>query len=158
VGRRLTHLDAEGRAQMVDVGLKAPTLRTAVARGRLLMGEESYWLAKEGDLPKGDLLAAARLAGIMAAKQTPHLVPLCHPVMLTHVGVDFDWNDSERALSVEAKASAKDMTGVEMEAMTACCVACLTLYDMVKGVDKGAVIGPIMLTEKTGGKSGRFRR
>jgi cyclic pyranopterin phosphate synthase len=151
-------LDAEGRARMVDVGMKAPTLRTAVARGRLLMGEESFRLARQGDLPKGDLLAAARLAGIMAAKQTPHLVPLCHPVTLTHVAVEFEWEESERSLCVEARASARDLTGVEMEAMTACCVACLTLYDMVKGVDKGAVIGPIMLMEKSGGKSGRFRR
>ncbi len=158
MSRRLTHLDERGQAVMVDVGSKPATLRTAVASGCVSMGPEAYRLASSGELPKGDLLAAARVAGILAAKATPALIPLCHPVALTQVGVDFRWEDEDCRLHVETRASARDATGVEMEALTACAVACLTLYDMVKGVDRSAVIGPIQLIEKTGGKSGHFRR
>ncbi len=155
---KLTHLDETGAARMVDVGGKNPTPRTAWARGRVTMGEEAYVLAREGNLPKGDLLSVARLAGIMAAKATPGLIPLCHVIALEAASVDFEWDDQSRAIQVDVQASARDVTGVEMEALTACTVACLALYDMIKGVDKGAVIGPVALVEKTGGKSGRFRR
>ncbi len=155
---KLTHLDETGAARMVDVGGKEPSRRTAWARGRVTMGEEAYGLAREGNLPKGDLLSVARLAGIMAAKATPGLIPLCHVITLEAVSVDFEWDDESRSIRVDAKAAARDVTGVEMEALTACTVACLALYDMIKGVDKGAVIGPVQLVEKTGGKSGRFRR
>ena len=158
MAERLTHLDPSGQARMVDVGGKGITLRKARAEGRLTMGPEAFRLAREGNLPKGDLLSVARVAGILAAKRTPELIPLCHPVALSHVAVDFRWAEAERALVVEAEARARDVTGVEMEALTACLVACLTLYDMVKGVDKGAVIGPVQLVSKSGGKSGRYRR
>jgi cyclic pyranopterin phosphate synthase len=158
VAQKLTHLDSRGQARMVDVGGKRPTLRKARAEGRLVLSEEAWRLAREGNLPKGDLLATARVAGILAAKKTPGLIPLCHPVALSHVAVDFRWEEDGRTLAVETEAHARDVTGVEMEALTACALACLTLYDMVKGVDKGAVIGPIQLVSKSGGKSGRYRR
>lgn len=158
MSRSLTHLDASGRATMVDVGAKRPTRRIARAEGRLRMGPAAFAAARNGDLPKGDLLSAANLAGILGAKATPSLIPLCHPVALSHVGLEFRWDEGDSSLWVEASATARDATGVEMEALTACAVACLTLYDMVKGVDKGAEIGPIRLLEKTGGKSGHFRR
>lgn len=155
---RLTHLDQAGRARMVDVGEKAVTHRTARAEGRISMGRKAYELARAGNLPKGDLLAVARVAGIMAAKATPALIPLCHVITLDAVAVDFDWEDEAHCIRVDSTASAHDVTGVEMEALTACTVSCLVLYDMIKGVDKGAVIGPVQLVEKTGGKSGHFRR
>jgi len=158
VSDKLTHLDQDGKARMVDVGGKEPTRRTARAAGRVSMGEKAYRLARAGDLPKGDLLAVARVAGIMAAKATPQLIPLCHVIALNAIAVDFEWEDETRCIRVESSASARDVTGVEMEALTACTVACLALYDMIKGVDKGAVIGPVRLVEKTGGKSGHFRR
>jgi cyclic pyranopterin phosphate synthase len=158
VTRKLSHLDETGQAHMVDVGAKPVTVRTARAEGRLKMGAGAYALARAGDLPKGDLLTQARVAAILAAKQTPHLIPLCHPVALTRLDVDFRWQDREHAVVVETAASARDATGVEMEAMVACGVACLALYDMVKGVDRAASIGPVRLLEKTGGKSGRFQR
>lgn len=154
----MTHLDERGRARMVDVGAKAPTRRAALAEGFITLGHEAYDLAKGGGLPKGDLLAVARLAGIQAAKWTPHLIPLCHPVPLDEVTLDFEWDDTSRAVRVVAGSRAEGKTGVEMEALTACAVACLALYDMVKGVDKEAVIGPIALLKKSGGKSGDYRR
>ncbi|MGC8762943.1 MAG: cyclic pyranopterin monophosphate synthase MoaC [Acidobacteriota bacterium] len=154
----LSHLDSRGQARMVDVGGKRKTRRRAVAEGCVTMGPQAYALARAGDLPKGDLLAAARIAGILAAKAVPSLIPLCHVVALARVSVDFEWEDPRKAVRVVAEASAVDVTGVEMEAMTACAVACLTLYDMVKGVDKGAEVGPIRLLQKSGGKSGTYRR
>ena len=158
MARKLTHLDASGTARMVDVGGKSATLRKARAEGRLVMSPEACRLARAGNLPKGDLLSVARVAGILAAKRTPDLIPLCHTIALSTVSVDFRWEDDGRTLAVATQAQARDVTGVEMEALTACAVACLSLYDMVKGVDKGAVIGPIRLVSKSGGKSGRYRR
>jgi len=158
VTQRLSHLDGRGQARMVDVGGKRRTRRRALAEGFVAMGPRAYALARSGDLPKGDLLATARIAGILAAKSVPSLIPLCHVVALAQVSVDFQWDDARNTVRVVAEAAALDVTGVEMEAMTACAVACLTLYDMVKGVDKGAEVGPIRLLRKSGGKSGVYRR
>jgi len=158
VTQRLSHLDGRGQARMVDVGGKRRTRRRALAEGFVAMGPRAYALARSGDLPKGDLLATARIAGILAAKSVPSLIPLCHVVALAQVSVDFQWDDARNTVRVVAEAAALDVTGVEMEAMTACAVACLTLYDMVKGVDKGAEVGPIRLLRKSGGKSGLYRR
>lgn len=155
---KLTHIDAEGKARMVQVGQKAETLREAVARGALRVRPETLQLVASGRLPKGDVLAVARVAGIMAAKDTPRLIPLCHPVRLTGAEVDFELNEKRRRVEITARVKAVDRTGVEMEAMTAVAVAALALYDMVKAVDREAVIEEIHLEYKTGGKSGTFRR
>lgn len=148
----LTHLDADGRARMVDVGGKPETRRVAVASGRIRMSGEALAAIRHGEVPKGDVLAAARIAGIMAAKKTAELIPLCHPLALDAVTVDFAFE--EAALRATATASLSGRTGVEMEAMAAVSVALLTIYDMAKAVDKGMVIGQIRLIEKRGGKSG----
>jgi cyclic pyranopterin phosphate synthase len=153
---RLTHLDEQGQAHMVDVTQKAETARTAVARGKLLLSAETRRLLKEGAVPKGDALATARIAGIMAAKKTSELIPLCHPLPLTHLSVDLSL--TEEGVEIEAVASVSGKTGVEMEALTAVSVAALTLYDMVKAVEKGAVITDIRLEYKSGGKSGVYQR
>jgi cyclic pyranopterin monophosphate synthase len=151
----LTHLDAQGKARMVDVGGKAETARVAVASGRIRMSAEALAAIREGDVPKGDVLAAARIAGIMAAKKTAELIPLCHPLALDAVAVDFAIEgDGVRAT---ATASLTGRTGVEMEAMTATSIALLTIYDMAKAVDKGMVIEQVRLIEKRGGKSGNWR-
>ena len=151
----LTHLDAQGRARMVDVGAKPATARMAVATGRIKMGGAAMAAIREGAVPKGDVLATARIAGIMAAKKTAELIPLCHPLGLDAVAVDFAWEDG--ALRVTAAASLTARTGVEMEALTATTVALLTIYDMAKAIDKGMVIGEVRLLEKRGGKSGDWR-
>jgi cyclic pyranopterin phosphate synthase len=148
----LTHLDAQGAAQMVDVGGKPATARRAVASGRITMTPEALAAIREGNAPKGDVLSAARIAGIMAAKRTGELIPLCHPLGLEAVTIDFEYEDS--AIRATATASLTGKTGVEMEAMTAVSVALLTIYDMAKAIDKGMVIADIRLTAKTGGKSG----
>lgn len=153
---RLTHLDEQGHAHMVDVSQKAETARTAVARGRVLLSEETRRLLRESSVPKGDALATARIAGIMAAKKTSELIPLCHPLPLTHVAVDLSLTD--QGVEIEATASITGKTGVEMEALTAVSVAALTLYDMVKAIDRGAVITDIRLEYKSGGKSGVYQR
>ena len=152
---RLTHLDEHGNARMVDVGGKAETARLAVASGRIRMGVAALAAIREGNAPKGDVLAAARIAGIMAAKKTAELIPLCHPLALDSATVDF----SIEADAVRATASAAltGKTGVEMEALTACSVALLTIYDMAKALDKGMVIEDLQLIEKRGGKSGDWR-
>jgi len=150
----LTHFDTEGRARMVDVGNKSDTERLARARGRITMAPETMRLLREKALPKGDVLAVARVAGIMAAKETSRLIPMCHPLSLTHVAVDFMLDAEESAVVIEAVASLTGKTGVEMEALTAVSVAALTIYDMCKAVDKGMVIGDVCLLEKFGGKSG----
>ncbi|MHB1324612.1 MAG: cyclic pyranopterin monophosphate synthase MoaC [Thermoleophilia bacterium] len=150
----LTHFDTEGRARMVDVGNKPDTERLARARGRITMAPETMRLLCEKALPKGDVLAVARVAGIMAAKETSRLIPMCHPLSLTHVAVDFMLDAEESAVVIEAVASLTGKTGVEMEALTAVSVAALTIYDMCKAVDKGMVIGDVCLLEKFGGKSG----
>lgn len=152
----LTHLDSEGRASMVDVADKAVTHRVAVATGNVAMNGETLELIRAGAAAKGDIIAVARLAGIMAAKKTHDLIPLCHPVPLTKVSVDIDPDPDLPGLTVTATAKALGQTGVEMEALTAVSVACLTIYDMAKAVDRGMVIGSTRLLSKTGGKSGTW--
>lgn len=151
----LTHLDDRGKARMVDVAGKAETRRVAVAAGRIAMSAAALAAILDGAVPKGDVLAAARIAGIMAAKKTAELIPLCHPLALDSVSVDFAFEDG--ALCATASAALTGRTGVEMEAMTAVSVALLTIYDMAKAVDKGMVIGGVRLIEKLGGKSGHWR-
>jgi len=152
---KLTHLDAEGQARMVDGGGKTPTQRAAVATGRIRMSPQALAAIREGTAAKGDVLATARIAGIMAAKKTGELIPLCHPLALDAVTVDFAFEDG--ALRVTARASLSGKTGVEMEAMTAVSLALLTIYDMAKAVDKGMVIEQVRLLSKTGGKSGDWQ-
>ncbi|MGI9860583.1 cyclic pyranopterin monophosphate synthase MoaC [Moorella naiadis] len=154
----LTHLDARGRARMVDVGAKAVTERVAVARGRVLMSQETLGLIMEGRMPKGDVLAVARVAGIMAAKETGALIPLCHPLPVSAVSVDFRPDPEDGAVEIEARVKTVSQTGVEMEALTAVSVAALTIYDMCKAVERGMVIDSIRLIEKKGGRSGHFLR
>ena len=148
----LTHLDAHGAARMVDVGAKAQTARVAIAGGRITMSAAALAAVRDGSGPKGDVLAAARIAGIMAAKRTGELIPLCHPLALDSVSVDFVFEDD--GICATARASLTGKTGVEMEAMTAVSVALLTIYDMAKALDKGMVIGGVRLLAKSGGKSG----
>ena len=152
---KLTHLDALGNAHMVDVSDKAVTSRSATARARVLMLPETVSLITSGTAKKGDVLATARLAGIMAAKKTSDLIPLCHPLMISKVSVEF--SIGENLIDVEATVKVEGKTGVEMEALTACSVTCLTLYDMVKAVDRGMTITDLRLVEKSGGKSGLFK-
>jgi cyclic pyranopterin phosphate synthase len=152
---KLTHLDDAGKARMVDVGGKADTARTAVATGLIRMSPEALTAIRDGNVPKGDVLAAARIAGIMAAKKTADLIPLCHPLALNSVTLDFAFEDG--ALRATATASLTGKTGVEMEAMTATSIALLTIYDMAKAVDKAMVIEEVRLLSKTGGKSGDWR-
>ncbi len=154
--RGLTHLDPLGRARMVDVTPKEASHRRAVARGRITMAPETASLVARGAMSKGDVLAVARVAGIQAAKRTADLIPLCHPLLVGSVLVNFRIEDSH--IEVEAQVDTVDRTGVEMEALTACSVACLTIYDMCKSVDRSMVICEIALWEKTGGRSGSYRR
>ena len=152
----LTHVDARGRVKMVDVGAKAVTAREAVARGSITMSRQALRLIRTGRVKKGDPLQTARLAGILAAKQTSALIPLCHPLPLT--GVDVELTPRPRGYDIEARVRTTAQTGVEMEALTAVAVAALTIYDMVKAVDKAMVIGDIKLMFKSGGRSGTYRR
>jgi len=154
----LTHLDDAGAARMVDVSGKLETQRRAIATGRISMSREAAAAIGAGDVPKGDVLAAARIAGIMAAKRTGELIPLCHPIGLDHVDVDAELDAAEGTVTLTATAGVTARTGVEMEAMTAAAVAALTVYDMVKAVDKSMTITDIYLVEKTGGRSGAYRR
>lgn len=154
----LTHLDEKGQARMVDVGDKAITHRRAVARGNVMMAPETARMVADGAGPKGDVLAVARVAGIMAAKKTPELIPLCHGIALHRVAVTFDVDADAGCIAVEAVAEARDRTGVEMEAMVAASVAALTIYDMLKAVERGIVIAEVVLQEKSGGRSGHYRR
>ncbi len=151
----LTHLDSCGQARMVDVGGKAANARSATATGRIRMSAEALTAVREGSGPKGDVLAAARIAGIMAAKKTAELIPLCHSLALDQVYVEFDFEDD--AIRATATASLTGKTGVEMEAMAATSIALLTIYDMAKALDKGMVIESVRLLAKTGGKSGDWR-
>jgi cyclic pyranopterin phosphate synthase len=153
----LTHIDASGEAHMVDVGDKAETTRIATAEGHVRMAPATLDLIRAGNAKKGDVIGTARLAGIMAAKQTSNLIPLCHPLMLTKVSVDIAEDADLPGLRVTATVKLTGKTGVEMEALTAVSVACLTIYDMAKAADKAMVIGSIRLLEKSGGKSGDFR-
>lgn len=152
---KLTHLDDSGAAHMVDVGGKPATARCAVASGRITMSAEALAAIREGNAPKGDVLSAARIAGIMAAKRTGELIPLCHPLGLEAVNIDFTFE--EGAIRTTVTASLTGKTGVEMEAMTAVSIALLTIYDMAKAIDKGMVIGEVRLIAKTGGKSGDWK-
>jgi cyclic pyranopterin phosphate synthase len=154
---RLTHLGEDGKADMVDVGGKAETQRTAVAEGAVVMLPETLKTILEGNAKKGDVLGTARIAGIMAAKKTSDLIPLCHPLLLTKVTVDIEPDAALPGLRVRALARVTGKTGVEMEALTAASVACLTIYDMAKAIDRGMVISGIKLVEKTGGKSGDYK-
>ena len=152
----LTHLDESGNARMVDVGAKPATARRAVASGRIRMSPAALAAIRDGEAPKGDVLAAARIAGIMAAKKTAELIPLCHPLALDAVTVDFSFEAG--AVRVTAAASLTGRTGVEMEAITAASIALLTIYDMAKALDKAMVIEDLALIAKTGGKSGDWAR
>jgi cyclic pyranopterin phosphate synthase len=154
----LSHIDDGGRARMVDVSAKEPTARTATARGLLTCKPETLEQVRAGTTPKGAVIQTAELAGIMAAKRTAELVPLCHPLPLTAIEVRIDIDESLPGFRVEAEVRTKAETGVEMEAMTAVSVACLTLFDMLKGVDRSMVIGGIEVMAKTGGKSGGWAR
>ena len=152
----LTHLDQEGHVQIVDVGGKADTERVAVAKGEVSMRSETLRLIAEGGVPKGDVLAVAQVAGIMAAKRTPDLIPLCHHLLLTKVDVEFHVDEEASRIEITATARCRGKTGVEMEALTAVSVAALTIYDMAKAVEKTMRIGNIRLASKSGGKSGEF--
>lgn len=152
---KLSHLDDKGQAHMVDVSAKDVTSRSATARARVHALPETIRHITEGSAKKGDVLATARIAGIMAAKKTHELIPLCHPLMISKASVEFELSQSH--IDVEATVKVEGKTGVEMEALTACSVACLTIYDMLKAVDRGMRITDLRLVEKTGGKSGTFR-
>ena len=154
---KLTHLDDAGNAHMVDVSEKDATTRVAVATGRVEMLPDTLTLIQSGMAKKGDVIATARIAGIMAAKRTHDLIPLCHPLMISKVTVDFDLDEPASAIDVTATVKVEGKTGVEMEALTAVSVACLTVYDMVKAVDRGITITGVRLKEKSGGKSGHFK-
>jgi cyclic pyranopterin monophosphate synthase len=156
-GRKLTHLAKGGEARMVDVSAKAATAREAVAEGRVVMAAKTLDLVLAGDAKKGDVLGAARIAGIMAAKRTHELIPLCHPLAVSKIAVDIAPDHKLPGLNVRATVKVTGQTGVEMEALTAVSVACLTVYDMVKAVERGMRIEGIRLIEKRGGKSGHYR-
>ena len=153
---RLTHFDNQGRARMVDVSKKAETVREAVVHGSIFMKPATFKSILSGKVSKGDVFAVARVAGIMAAKKTGEMIPMCHPLNLSHVEVNFSPIEKENRIDVEAKVKIKAQTGVEMEAFVAVATACLTIYDMCKAVDRGMVISNIHLVRKSGGKSGTY--
>lgn len=154
----LTHIDEEGRVRMVDVSAKPPTLRTAVAEGRIRMRPETFALIHDQKVKKGNVLETARIAGVMAAKRTADLIPMCHPINITHAEVDFTPESETHSILITASARLKDQTGVEMEALTAVSVAALTIYDMCKAIDRGMELVELCLLEKRGGKSGHWSR
>lgn len=154
---KLTHLDEKGAARMVDVGGKAATAREAVAEATITLSPEAFAAVISGEAKKGDVLAAARIAGIMAAKKTADLIPLCHPIALTKAAIAFEPDAARNAITIVATASTTGPTGVEMEALTAASIAALTIYDMIKAVDRSAVIEAVRLRSKSGGKSGQWR-
>jgi cyclic pyranopterin phosphate synthase len=155
---QLTHFDRKGSAHMVDVGAKGETLRVAIASGRIAMRPATFRMVVEGGASKGDVLGVARIAAIQAAKRVPELIPLAHPVAVSRVAVDFELQKKAAAIVVRARVECRGPTGVEMEALTAVAVGLLTIYDMVKAVDRGMTLGSLRLEEKLGGKSGVFRR
>jgi cyclic pyranopterin phosphate synthase len=155
---KLTHIDDQGRVRMVDVTAKAPTDRKARAQAVVTMSKDTFNLIRDKKVSKGNVLETARIAGVMAAKKTADLIPMCHPLNLTHVQVDFFPDASAHAIRIEAMARILDQTGVEMEALTAASVAALTVYDMCKAYDRGMTISDLQLLEKSGGKSGNWRR
>ncbi|MEY4523601.1 MAG: hypothetical protein RIR27_677 [Pseudomonadota bacterium] len=154
---KLTHFDASGQAHMVNVGDKPNTHRIAVATGRITMLPETFGMIEAGTHKKGDVLGIARIAGIQASKKTSDLIPLCHPLALTHVSLDFVLNKDSSSITCQVRAETTGPTGVEMEALTAVQVALLTIYDMAKAVDRGMVMGDVHLLEKSGGKSGEWK-
>lgn len=156
--KKLTHLDKEGRVKMVDVSNKPLTEREAVAKGSVHMKPETLRLIKDRKVPKGDVLCVSRVAGIMAAKKTSELVPMCHPLNITSVNIDFTLDGKKNRIDIRSSTKILGQTGVEMEALAAVCAAALTIYDMCKAVDREMVISDIMLTEKRGGRSGVFKR
>ncbi len=156
--RRLSHVDARGRVRMVDVGAKRVTRREAVARGRIRMAAATFTALTGGRAPKGDVLATAHLAGVMAAKRTAELIPLAHPLPLEKIAIEFTPDARTSSIVIEARVACRARTGVEMEALTAVSVAALTIYDMLKAIDRGMEIGSIALWEKRGGRSGTYRR
>ncbi len=155
---KLTHFDDQGKARMVDVSDKAETKREAVARGSVFMKKEKFEMIRQGGISKGDVLGVSRVAGIMAAKKTPEIIPMCHPLNISSVTVEFELDEANHRIGIESRVKNTGRTGVEMEALTAVTAAALTIYDMCKSVDKGMVISDILLLEKSGGKSGTFRR
>jgi cyclic pyranopterin phosphate synthase len=154
----LTHVDKDGKARMVDVSEKKETDRTAKARGRVIMSQKTYETIRKGAGPKGDIFTVAKIAGIMAAKKTHELIPLCHPLPITHIDVSYEFADKESAVEIISTVKTKGQTGVEMEALTCVAVTALTIYDMCKAIDKGIELGPFYLLEKSGGKSGSYKR
>ena len=155
---KFTHIDDQGRVRMVDVTDKKPTVREAVAEGSVFMNSATFDLIRNHKIKKGNVLETARIAGIMAAKKTSALIPMCHPLNITHVQIDFTAGETQGYIGIEATVRTIDQTGVEMEALTAVCVAALTIYDMCKSYDKGMSVSKIQLLKKTGGKSGTFQR
>ncbi|MBL4891411.1 MAG: cyclic pyranopterin monophosphate synthase MoaC [Rhizobiaceae bacterium] len=154
---KLSHIDAKGEAHMVDVGAKDVTNREAVVTGNISMKPETLAMILEGNAKKGDVLGTARIAGIMAAKKTSDLIPLCHPLALTKVTVEIEPDETLPGFQIRATAKVNGQTGVEMEALTACSITCMTIYDMAKAADRGMVISDIKLIEKSGGKSGTWK-
>ncbi len=155
---KLTHIDSKGGARMVDVSVKKETERVAKAYGRVKMSQEAYKAIKKGKGPKGDVFTVAKIAGIMGAKRTHELIPLCHPLAITHVDVDYIFNHKESIIEITSTVKTKGQTGVEMEAITCVTITALTIYDMCKAIDKSMELGPFYLLEKSGGKSGKFKR
>lgn len=155
---KLTHLDSEGKAKMVDVGEKQETVREARALGRVKMSPEAYQRVRSGYGPKGDIFTVAKIAGIMGGKKTSDLIPLCHPLPVNVIDVEYAFKDEECTVEIRSIAKTKALTGVEMEAMTTVMITALTIYDMCKAIDKGIELGPFYLLEKTGGKSGIYKR
>ncbi|MBI1741660.1 cyclic pyranopterin monophosphate synthase MoaC [Candidatus Acetothermia bacterium] len=155
---KLSHLDAHGHARMVDVSAKPDTVRIAIAQGKIVMRPSTLQLILEGTIKKGDVLTVAKIAAIQGAKRTAELIPMCHPIPITGIDIEFTHDKQEANISVAAAVTSAGKTGVEMEALTACATALLTIYDMCKAVEKGMTIGPIQLIEKRGGKSGTWNR
>ena len=155
---KLTHIDSDGNARMVDVSEKKETRREAKAYGQVKMATATYSVVKSGYGPKGDIFTVAKIAGIMGTKKTHEIIPLCHPLSLTHIDVDFSFDDKRHTIGITSTVRTKGQTGVEMEAVNCVMVVALTIYDMCKAIDKGIELGPFYLLEKSGGKSGRFVR
>lgn len=155
---KLTHVDSEGRARMVDVSEKRETQREARAFGQVTMSGDTYSIVKTGHGPKGDIFTVAKIAGIMGTKRTHEMIPLCHPLALTHIDVDYTFDDEKHAIGITSLVRTRGQTGVEMEAMHCVMLVALTVYDMCKAIDKGIELGPFYLLEKSGGKSGKFTR
>ena len=153
----LTHIDSDGKARMVDISGKKETEREAKAFGKVRMSPKTYDIIKSGQGPKGDIFTVAKIAGVMGAKKTHTLIPLCHPLSITHIDVNFDFIDTESAVEIISTVRTKGQTGVEMEALTCSTVVALTIYDMCKAIDKSIELGPFYLLEKSGGKSGVFK-